>query len=138
MKRLALIASIVACIAAADALTAFAADRPADRVVAIYFHRTERCPTCQKMGSYAEEAVKKGFAEQVKKGTVEFYFIDFQNEKNAALKKGYKISGPALIVAQVRDNKVKQFKNLKEIWTKVQKKDEFVKYVRENLDAYRE
>ena len=138
MKRLALIASIVAYIAAADALTAFAADRPADRVVAIYFHRTERCPTCQKMGSYAEEAVKKGFAEQVKKGTVEFYFIDFQNEKNAALKKGYGISGPALVVAQVRKNKVKQFKNLKEIWTKVQKKDEFVKYVRENLDAYRE
>jgi thiol-disulfide isomerase/thioredoxin len=137
MRRLALIASIVAYIAATDAVTAFAAEKPADRVVALYFHRTERCPTCQKMGSYAEEAVKQGFTEQVKKGTVEFHYIDFQDDKNATLKKAYRISGPALVVAQVIDNKVKQFKNLEEIWTKVQKKDEFLRYVRDNLAAYR-
>ena len=34
---------------------------PRDRVVAIYFHRTQRCPTCQKMGSYTEQAIKTGF-----------------------------------------------------------------------------
>jgi thiol-disulfide isomerase/thioredoxin len=137
MKRFALIASIVTCIAAPDARTAFAAEKPADRVVAMYFHRTERCPTCQKVGSYAEEAVQKGFTQEVKKGTVEFHYVDFQDEKNAALTKGYKISGPALVIAQVRDHKVKQFKNLEEIWTKVQQKDQFLKYVRDNLEAYR-
>jgi hypothetical protein len=42
--------------------TAQAADAPKDRVVAMYFHRTQRCPTCLKMGSYAEEAVKTAFA----------------------------------------------------------------------------
>jgi hypothetical protein len=132
---LALALCAVAQYAAADAASK---TPPKDRVVAMYFHRTERCATCQKMGSYSEEAVKNGFAEQVKNGTVEFHYIDFQNEKNAALKRGYKITGPALVVAQVRDNKVKQYKNLEEIWKKVQKKDEFLKYVRDHLDAYRE
>lgn len=136
MKRIALIVSVVAFILAADVLTARAADKPADRVVAMYFHRTERCPTCQKMGSYAEEAVKQGFEEQVRNGTVEFRDVDFQDERNAALRKAYKISGPALVVAQVRDNKVKQFKNLEEIWMKVMKKDEFLKYVRDNVELY--
>jgi hypothetical protein len=88
------------------------------------------------MGSYSEEAVKKGFAEEVKKGTVEFHHIDFQDEKNAALAKAYKISGPALVVTQVRDNKVKQLKSLKEIWMKVQKKDAFLEYVHENVEEY--
>ena len=136
MQRFALIASILTCILAADALTASAADKPADRVVAVYFHRTERCPTCLKMGSYSEEAVKKGFAEEVEKGAVEFHSIDYQDEMNAALAKAYKISGPALVVTQVRDNKVKQLKNLKEIWMKVQKKDAFLEYVRVNVEQY--
>lgn len=121
----------MACVASG----AFAAeaDRPADRVVAMYFHRTERCPTCLKMGSYTEEAIKKGFAKQLKAGTVELHYVDFQDKKNAAIAKAYKITGPALIIAKVRSNKVKEYKNLTDIWTKVRKKEEFVSYVRENV-----
>jgi len=114
-----------------------AADKPADRVAAMYFHRTERCPTCKKMGSYSEEAVKKGFAEQVKDGTVAFYYIDYQNKKNAAMKKGYKVTGPALIVAKIVDNKVKEFKDCPDIWDKVSDKSAFIKYVQANVEAYR-
>ena len=113
-----------------------AADVPAERVVAMYFHRTQRCPTCLRMGSYTEEAVKEKFAGQVKDGKVEFHFIDFQDKKNDALTKGYKISGPALVVAKVEGNKVKEYKNLKDIWTKNTDKPAFLKYVQENITAY--
>jgi hypothetical protein len=109
---------------------------PKDRVVAMYFHRTERCPTCLKMGSYSEEAIGRGFAAQLKAGAVEFHTIDFQDKKNAALTKGYHITGPALIVAKVVDNKVADFKNLKEIWTHVGDKNAFIKYVQDNVTAY--
>ena len=112
------------------------ADTPADRVVVMYFHRTQRCPTCLRMGSYSEEAVVQGFARQIKKGTVEFHYIDFQDEKNAELTNSYKVSGPTLIVTQVVGNKVKEYKNLTEIWTKNRSKDGFLKYVRDNVAAY--
>lgn len=130
--------SILAIIVLASATpgVASAADAPGDRVVAMYFHRTQRCPTCLKMGSYSEEAVKTGFAQQVKDGTVEFHYIDFQDKKNAALTKGYNISGPALIVAKVEKNKVKEFKNLEDIWAKVGDKPAFLQYVQENVTAY--
>jgi hypothetical protein len=114
------------------------ADPPQDRVLAIYFHRTERCPTCQKMGTYSEEAVKQGFAEQIKQGTVAFYFIDFQKAKNAKLAKGYQVDGPALIVAKIRDNKVAEYKNLDDIWTNVGDKPGFLTYVKENVAQYLE
>ena len=140
MRRFVILVLAVASVAVFFASTALAAEeptkRPADRVVAMYFHRTQRCPTCLKMGSYSEEAIKKGFAKQVKEGSVEFHFVDFQNKKNAALTKGYKISGPALIIAKVEANKVKEFKDLKDIWTKVQEKPKFLTYVRENVEAY--
>jgi opacity protein-like surface antigen len=136
MKRLALILVSMVSLAATSAAAAWAADPPADRVLALYFHRTQRCPTCLKMGSYSEEAVTKGFETQVKEGTVEFRYVDFQNQKNANLTKAYKITGPALIVAKVANNKVKEHKNLKDIWTKVREKPEFIQYVRENVEAY--
>ena len=88
------------------------------------------------MGSYSEEAVKKGFAKQIKEGSVEFHYVDFQDTRNAALTKGYKITGPALILAKVAENKVKEYKDLKDVWTKVGEKPEFIKYVRGNVEAY--
>ena len=113
-----------------------AAEAPSDRVVAMYFHRTQRCPTCLKMGGYSEEAVKSGFARQLQDGMVSFHYIDFQDQKNAAFTKGYRVSGPALIVARIADNKVAEFKDLKDIWTHVRDKQAFVKYVQENIAAY--
>jgi hypothetical protein len=113
-----------------------AADTPADRVVVMYFHRTQRCPTCLKMGSYSEEAVKTEFAKQIKDGKVEFHYIDFQDQKNEALTKGYKIGGPTLIVAKVGGNKVAKYKNLTEIWTKVRDKAAFIDYVQTSVRLY--
>ncbi|MFO7907278.1 MAG: nitrophenyl compound nitroreductase subunit ArsF family protein [Planctomycetota bacterium] len=113
-----------------------AADAPADRVVVMYFHRTERCPTCLKMGGYSEEAVQSGFAKQLESGAVGFYYIDFQDKKNARLAKAYGVSGPALIVAKVVDNKVAKFSNLKDIWTKVREKKVFLQYVQDAVTGY--
>lgn len=94
--------------AKADASTKTKTTVPADRVVVMYFHRTQRCPTCLRMGSYSEEAVKTGFAREIKAREVEFHYVDFQDERNAALTKGYKVGGPTLIVVKVVKNKVVQ------------------------------
>lgn len=138
MKRVAIaVFALVAviCLTAVFSEAASAADAPADRVVVMYFHRTQRCPTCQKMGSYSEEAVKTGFARQVRGRQVEFHYIDFQDNKNAALTKGYGVSGPTLIVARVVNHKVAEIRNLKEIWSKVGNKPEFLKYVQGHVAA---
>lgn len=113
-----------------------ASDAPADRVVVMYFHRTQRCPTCLKMGSYTEESVKSGFAKEIKDGKVEFHYIDFQDPKNSAFTNGYKVGGPTLIVARVNGKKVLEYKNLTEIWSKVGNKATFADYVQTNVKQY--
>jgi thiol-disulfide isomerase/thioredoxin len=135
MKRISLAVALVSLVSALPRDVA-GAEAPADRVVVMYFHRTVRCPTCQMMGTYSEEAVKQGFAEQVGKGTVEFHYVDFQNAQNAALAQGYKVAGPALIVVQISEGKAKQYKDLKEIWVKVRDKPAFLQFVRENVQAF--
>ena len=37
---------------------------------------------------------QEGFAKEIKDGKVEFHYIDFQDEKNEALTKGYKSAAP--------------------------------------------
>lgn len=141
MKRVVTLSSMFAFVMTAMAFSAWtematAAGASADRIVVMYFHRTQRCPTCLKMGSYSEEAVKTGFAQQIKDGEVAFYYIDFQNPKNATFTKRYRVGGPALIVAKIVANKVAEFKDLKDIWLNVRDKPAFIKYVRANVTAY--
>jgi len=114
----------------------WADDAPTNRVVVMYFHRTQRCPTCQKMGSYTEEAVTKGLAKEVKTGKVSLHFIDFQDPRNAAYAQAYGITGPTLLVAKGTGDKVLEYKNLKDMWTKVRDKDAFIEYVQSNVQAY--
>ena len=128
--------SLTVSFAAVAPAVATAADAPKDRVVVMYFHRTERCPTCKKMGSYAEETVKSEFKKQLKEGSVEFHFIDFELKKNERISKGYRVEEPALIVSKIKDNKVAKFTNLEDIWGKVGEKPAFMKYVRDSVATH--
>lgn len=125
---------VVAALSFADtAATLQAAEPPSDRVVVMYFHRTVRCPTCQKMGGYTQEAVQTGFAEEMKSGKVELHDVDFQNPANDALAKGYKVEGPTLVVVRVNGNKAAEVRKLTEIWVKVRDKQAFFDYVQGNV-----
>lgn len=138
MKRIALAAFALIVLAFVTSMmaAASAADTPADRVVVMYFHRTQRCPTCLRMGSYTEQAVTTGFASELKSRKVAFHFIDFQDPKNAAFTKGYQVAGPTLIVARVSGNKVAEYKSLTEMWAKSQDEAAFIEYVQSNVKRY--
>ena len=112
------------------------AKKPAHRVAAMYFHRTKRCDTCKTISAYIEEAIKTGMADEVKAGKVKVHMIDFQNKKNEKFTKAYKIKGPTLIVADVRDGKVKQWKPMPKVWSLVFEKEKFFEYVQSAVKGY--
>ena len=95
------------------------------QVVAIYFHRTQRCPTCKRIGAMAEEAVTKGFEKEAKTRTVEFHFVDFQDKRNAKLAKSYGIESPTLILVNVFEGETVCWTSMPKVWQLVGKPDEF-------------
>jgi hypothetical protein len=109
---------------------------PAHQVIACYFHRTNRCPTCRKIGSYIIESVNTEFTAQIKDKSVKVMEIDFQDAKNEKFTKAYKISGPTLVIMNVSDGKVKTWKTAPKVWSLVSKKDDFSKYVSEEVKSY--
>ncbi len=109
---------------------------PEHQVVAIYFHRTERCPTCKRIGAMAEEAVTKGFEKEVKTRTVEFHFVDFQDKKNAKLAKAYGIESPTLVLLNVFEGETVCWTSMPKVWQLVGKPDEFRAYVHDGVVRY--
>lgn len=115
-----------------------AAPMPSHRVIVCYFHRTQRCPTCKRISAYIEEAIRAGFAREIKQRRVAMTLVDFQDRKNARYTKAYKIKGPTLVIIDVRDGKVAAWKPAPKVWSLVKKKDEFFKYVQKEVRAYLE
>jgi endogenous inhibitor of DNA gyrase (YacG/DUF329 family) len=113
-------------------------DRPAHQVIACYFHRTERCPTCQKISAYIEESVYAGFASELKDKTVRMAMVDFQDAKNKKYAEAYGIDGPTLVVMNVRNGKVVDWKAAPKVWSLVGEKEKFVDYVQSEVRSYLE
>lgn len=89
---------------------------PSHQVIAAYFHRTERCPTCKRIGSLTTEGVTNGFPAELPTKSVQVRLIDFQNEKNARLTTYYKTKGPTLILMDVNDGKVTRWMAMPKVW----------------------
>jgi hypothetical protein len=121
---------------------ASAADKPAaeppHQVIACYFHRTVRCPTCRMISAYIEEALRTGFASQMKDGTVKMVMMDFQDPRNQRFTQAYQITGPTLVLMDVRDGKVASWKPAPKVWSLVGNKGEFFRYVQGEVKSYLE
>ena len=113
--------------------TAEVVKTPSHQVYACYFHRTNRCDTCKKISANIEESIKSGFAEELKSNAVKVLMIDFQDEKNAEYTKAYKITGPTLVLMNVRDGKVMAWKPAPKVWSLVGDKEKFAKYVQDEM-----
>lgn len=147
MKRTAFGLNIVAVLAAAafalvlageasPARSADGAAAPSHQVIACYFHRTVRCPTCRTISAYIEESVKAGFAAQLQDGSVKLTMIDFQDPKNQKFTQAYRITGPTLVIMDVKDGKVASWKPAPKVWSLVGQKDQFFRYVQGEVQSY--
>ena len=137
---LGLLAICLPCVAQTPA--AKAADKPAvapsHQVVACYFHRTNRCPTCRRISAYIEEAVKTEFKAELKTGSVKMVMMDFQDPRNEKYTDAYQITGPTLVLMDVHNGKVTSWKAAPKVWSFVGDKDEFFRYVQDEVRDYLE
>jgi hypothetical protein len=109
---------------------------PSHRVVACYFHRTVRCPTCRRISAYIEEGIQAGFAREIQEGRVSVAMVDFQDPKNERFTNFYKITGPTLVLMDIREGKVASWKPAPKVWSLVGDKEAFFRYVQGEVRAY--
>ena len=122
--------------AAAQPAAPAATAKPAHRVVACYFHRTVRCPTCMKIGASIDAALKTGLAPELQQGRLEWTMLDFQDPRNQADTNAFRITGPTLVVMDVQNGQVINWKPLPKVWSLVGDQDAFFRYVQSEVRAF--
>jgi len=107
---------------------------PADRVEVVYFHRTQRCPTC----IYAEEGtlytLETYFADELDSGRVTFQSINVQDEANADIVEKYNnASYLTLCINTVRDG-TDHIEVVIDIWLVIGDDEAFVEIVKSEVE----
>ena len=112
-------------------------DQPADpasdaadaMVIAYYFHRTMRCPTCLSIEKQAHEAVEIGFSEEIEAGTLEWRAINIEEEGNEHFEDDFELVSSSLVLVEMQGDDVTKWKNLERVWELVDDPFGFQEYV---------
>ncbi len=105
-------------------------------VIAYYFHTTYRCPSCKKIEEYSKEAIETGFEDELNEGKLKFFSIKVDESANKHYVKDYRLYTKSLIICKIRDGKQVEWKNLIKVWQLTRNKEEFFKYVQQEINAY--
>ncbi len=148
---LALLVSLLGCgilLASTARAAGRASDAPADsaaaadttmaphRVLAYYFHTTQRCASCRKIEAYTKEAIEDGFPEERKDGRLVFRVVNVEEKGNEHFVQDYRLFTKSVVLVDERSGKQAAWKNLAKVWELLNTKEKFVRYVQEETRAY--
>jgi hypothetical protein len=106
-----------------------------DQVVAYYFHGKARCATCQKLESYAHEALKTGFSQELATDRLTWRIVDTSLPENRHFLTDYQLQYQAVVLVETKDGQ-QRWRNLDQIWQKVGDKEEYIAYVQGEVDRF--
>ncbi len=111
------------------------AAQAAPKLIVYYFHGTFRCQTCRTIEAYSGEAIKAAFGSELSSGEIQWKPTNVDEGPNAHFVKDYQLFTRSLVVVDGANSK--RFKNLEKVWQLVGDKPAFVKYVQDEVRAFR-
>jgi len=109
---------------------------PPLKLVAYYFHATQRCVTCMAIERYSKEAVQTKFGEPLKAGVIEWQVVDVEQPKNRHFIQDYRLVTSSLVLVKFNNGKRGEWRTLDKTWTLVRKKADFLQYVQSNVATF--
>jgi hypothetical protein len=83
-----------------------------DGLVVYYFHSNFRCPTCQAVESQAKATVEGDFAAELGRGQIAWKVLNYEKPAGAELARKFEVKDPVIVLAQVSDDQVRDWKRL--------------------------
>jgi hypothetical protein len=108
----------------------------AHRVVAYYFHTTQRCASCRAIEAYSREAIERAFADQLKDGRLLWKVVNVEVKGNEHFVKDYRLYTKSVVLVNEVRGRPAEWKNLEKVWQLLHDKDKFLRYVQDETRAY--
>lgn len=106
-------------------LTSFAEN---SKTVVYYFWNKPKCISCVKIEKYTKEVI-----DEFNNKNIEYKVIDFGHKHNKHYVKKYGLYTKTVVLSEVKNGKELKYKNLTQIWTKLNNEKAFKKYVRDEI-----
>ena len=98
-----------------------------------YFHGNTRCPTCRSIESQSHETVEGEFSEEMKSGELAWKMLNYEESSGTELATQFEIQVPVVVLAQMQNGEIKDWKRLDQVWALVGDKPAFAQYVRTEI-----
>ena len=99
------------------------------RLIAYYFHRTQRCRTCLTIEAYAEEALRDAFPKALATGELEWHAINVEEPANEHFVEDFQITSSALVLVNTQNGEQEEWRTLERVWELVGDELRFKTYV---------
>lgn len=106
------------------------------RIAVYYLHSTFRCVTCNTIEAMTKALLDGAYSEALADGTIQWIEADFM--ENTALAKQFEIVASCVVVADMQDGVVTDYKRLDEVWTLMEDPAAFNAYISAAIDGYLE
>lgn len=110
--------------------------RPARKVVAYYFHRTLRCPTCLAIEKQSREALQAAFAGELEAGVLEWHAINIEEPGNEHFEQDFALDAQSLVLVEMEGGVIRRWTMLKRVWELVDDAPGFEQYVAATVAAF--
>jgi len=98
-----------------------------------YFHRTVRCPSCEKIEALSKRAIEEGFSPELAIGRVTWQSVNLDDPGNAHYADDYQLQSQSLVVSVIQTGKETQWRNLEKVWDLLEDDPAFIAYVQEEI-----
>jgi hypothetical protein len=102
-----------------------------DRVELLYFHRTDRCTSCNNAEQYTRDTLDQFYADELRSGRLSLQSIDYQKDRAMAEKYNVKVQGLKIVTTR---NGQTDVLDVPGIWAYVGDRDAFISFLKPVLD----
>jgi len=71
----------------------------------LYFHNSQRCPTCIAIENATKDTIKKNFSKEIDGGKLVFRVVDISKKENEKIADKYRITFSSLLIVKSVDGK---------------------------------
>jgi len=119
-----------------ETVPAEAATAPAPRVIAYYFHRTLRCPTCLAIEQRVREALEVGYADALADGRLQWRPVNIETPGQEHFQQDFALETSTLVLVQHDGPRQVRWKKLEQVWQLLEDPTKFQNYIWTEMEPY--
>ena len=105
-------------------------------VIAYYFHRTMRCPTCLAIEANTARVIEENYPQHIADGTLMWIPFNLDDPGGEEFEKEFDVSASTLVLSKMTNGNNTEYKKLEKVWDLIGNPVKFDDYVQGKVKQF--